>query len=73
MSFLEPYLDALCNYYDRLWVIFIIAVIFLLLSLVFVYALEPGSAGHAVSVLNLATLSLFAGLSGGLILVCLRR
>lgn len=64
---------SICLFETQLTALFAICMFLLVLSVVSLIVLDPGTAGYAVSVLNLAGVVVFGGASGSLVLVCKRR
>lgn len=69
----ERVVRSICLFETQLTALFAICVFLLVLSVISLVVLDPGTPAYAVSVLNLAGVAVFGSTSGALVLVCKRR
>ena len=53
----DSFLDSLCTQIYRIQLVFLVALVFLLLSIVSLFFLEPGTPSYIVNTANIAGLS----------------
>lgn len=66
----DSFLEALCLFRNLVYIFFILSLLFLFLSLVSYFVIEPGTETHAIVVLNMSGLGLFVVLSGAVLYLC---
>ena len=72
-SFSERALRSICLFQTQLIALFALCLALFVLTIASLFVLDPGTAGYAVSVLNLIGIVFFGGTFGALALLCRRR
>lgn len=69
----DRFLTEVCNRRIFIYLIFVIATLFLLIQLPYVFVIDRGTGLYVVSVMNVVGLSIFFGSSGLLLWYCRHR
>lgn len=73
MARFEEFWTVACDYRQYLWVAIMMLIFFLVLTLISLLVVEPGTGSYYIALLNLAMILGVGGVMLGMYYVCLQR